>query len=163
MIKTISHCRNTLKIHRFSYKTVNFVSSRVEHSTRNVLRVPWWRGGLLLHGITSELWMSCVSSSWGLTHLVAFAAFLTQYLFGDSLLVAPITEAVDNVTGMVSKKIWIPEVWCVWWCGVTAHTVLINWDGIYACIHRYSCRRRVISKWIIHPASLIYRPSLKYL
>ena len=41
---------------------------------------------------------------------MVFAAFLAQYSFGDSLLVAPITEAVDNITGMVSKKIWIPEV-----------------------------------------------------
>ena len=34
-------------------------------------------------------------------------------MFGESLLVAPITEAIDNTTGMVEKKIWIPEVGCV--------------------------------------------------
>ena len=43
---------------------------------------------------------------------------------------APITEAIDNTTGMVEKKIWIPEVGCVYICIVshtfgTANTVTI--------------------------------------
>lgn len=33
-----------------------------------------------------------------------------QYMFGNDLLVAPVTEPVDPITQMVIKKIWIPEV-----------------------------------------------------
>ena len=34
----------------------------------------------------------------------------TQYFFGADILVAPVTQAVGNVTQMVEKEIWIPEV-----------------------------------------------------
>jgi alpha-glucosidase len=45
----------------------------------------------------------------------AYAFMDSQYMFGESLLVAPITEAIDNTTGMVEKKIWIPEGSYVSW------------------------------------------------
>ena len=34
----------------------------------------------------------------------------TQYFFGADILVAPVTQPVDNITQMMEKKIWIPEV-----------------------------------------------------
>ena len=34
----------------------------------------------------------------------------TQYFFGADILVAPVTQPVDNITQMVEKEIWIPEV-----------------------------------------------------
>ena len=36
----------------------------------------------------------------------------TQYFFGADVLVAPVTQPVDNITQMVEKEIWIPEVSC---------------------------------------------------
>ena len=36
----------------------------------------------------------------------------TQYFFGADILVAPVTQPMDNITQMVEKKIWIPEVTC---------------------------------------------------
>lgn len=36
--------------------------------------------------------------------------FDMQYMFGNDLLVAPITEPVDPITLMTTKQIWIPEV-----------------------------------------------------
>ena len=34
----------------------------------------------------------------------------TQYFFGADILVAPVTQPVNNITQMVEKEIWIPEV-----------------------------------------------------
>ena len=34
----------------------------------------------------------------------------TQYFFGADILVAPVTQPVDNITQIVEKEIWIPEV-----------------------------------------------------
>ena len=34
----------------------------------------------------------------------------TQYFFGANILVAPVTQPVDNITQIVEKEIWIPEV-----------------------------------------------------
>ena len=36
----------------------------------------------------------------------------TQYFFGADILVAPVTQPMDNITQMMEKKIWIPEVSC---------------------------------------------------
>ena len=36
----------------------------------------------------------------------------SQYFFGADILVAPVTQPVDNVTQMVEKEIWVPEVTC---------------------------------------------------
>ena len=36
----------------------------------------------------------------------------TQYFFGADILVTPVTQPMDNITQMVEKKIWIPEVSC---------------------------------------------------
>ena len=35
---------------------------------------------------------------------------LLQYFFGSDILVAPVTQPVDNATQMATKEIWIPEV-----------------------------------------------------
>ena len=32
-------------------------------------------------------------------------------MYGSDLMVAPITTAMDNVTGLTNKTIWIPKVW----------------------------------------------------
>ena len=36
----------------------------------------------------------------------------TQYFFGADILVAPVTQPMDNITQMVEEEIWIPEVSC---------------------------------------------------
>ncbi|MBI3406173.1 MAG: DUF5110 domain-containing protein [Acidobacteria bacterium] len=44
--------------------------------------------------------------------------FKDQYMFGDDLLVAPITSAVDSETGYAKKSIWIPAgEWMEWSTG----------------------------------------------
>ena len=44
----------------------------------------------------------------------------TQYLFGSSLMVCPITAPADKATGMGSVKVWIPEgVWTDFFTGKT--------------------------------------------
>ena len=37
-------------------------------------------------------------------------SFDHQYMFGGDLLVAPVTQAIDPTSGLVSKDIWIPQV-----------------------------------------------------
>lgn len=44
--------------------------------------------------------------------------FKYQYFFGNDLLVAPISDAVTNESGLVSQKIWLPEGnWYEWHSG----------------------------------------------
>jgi alpha-glucosidase (family GH31 glycosyl hydrolase) len=44
--------------------------------------------------------------------------FKGQYMFGDDLLVAPIAEKSSPVTGLASKKIWLPRgQWFEWFTG----------------------------------------------
>jgi len=48
--------------------------------------------------------------------------FKDQYLFGDSMLVAPITEPVSEQSKLVTKKIWLPEgEWYEWFTGKRLH------------------------------------------
>lgn len=35
--------------------------------------------------------------------------FKSQYMFGDDILVAPITEKVNELSGLAEKKIWLPD------------------------------------------------------
>jgi len=44
--------------------------------------------------------------------------FKDQYMFGDDLLVAPITEPTDSVSLLAEKKIWLPPgTWIEWFSG----------------------------------------------
>ena len=44
--------------------------------------------------------------------------FKNQYMFGDDILVAPITEKVSEQTGLAAKQIWLPEGdWYEWSTG----------------------------------------------
>jgi alpha-glucosidase len=45
-------------------------------------------------------------------------AFTHQYMFGDDMMVAPITEAVSEFNQLAPQKIWIPEGdWVEWYSG----------------------------------------------
>lgn len=46
--------------------------------------------------------------------------YRTQYYFGDSFLAAPITEPIDNSTGLATKQIWFPpgETFIGWQSGM---------------------------------------------
>ncbi|NOZ62133.1 MAG: alpha-glucosidase, partial [Calditrichaeota bacterium] len=44
--------------------------------------------------------------------------FKDQYMFGDDLLVAPITEPLDSMSMLITKKIWLPPgEWIEWFTG----------------------------------------------
>lgn len=45
-----------------------------------------------------------------LSYIIKVILLLIQYYFGDDILVAPVTETVNNDTQVASKKIWIPKV-----------------------------------------------------
>ena len=71
-------------------------------------------------------------------------------MFGESLLVAPITEAINNTTGMVEKKIWIPEVGsmcllCVFYqlgiFSVYIYVHMYQYDPVYCCTILTFCIR----------------------
>ncbi len=45
-------------------------------------------------------------------------AFTHQYMFGDDMMVAPITEAVSEYNQLATQKVWIPEGdWVEWYSG----------------------------------------------
>ncbi len=44
--------------------------------------------------------------------------FKSQYMFGDEMLVAPITEEASTLSGLAAQKIWLPEgEWYEWYSG----------------------------------------------
>lgn len=44
--------------------------------------------------------------------------FPNQYMFGDSLLVAPITESISDYNRLAKQRIWLPEgTWVEWYTG----------------------------------------------
>jgi alpha-glucosidase len=48
--------------------------------------------------------------------------FKDQYMFGDDLLVAPITETISDETMLATKKIWLPDGdWVEWFTGAKLH------------------------------------------
>jgi len=47
-------------------------------------------------------------------------SFKDEYMFGDSLLVAPITAAASEETKLATKTVWLPEgTWVEWFTGAT--------------------------------------------
>ena len=45
-----------------------------------------------------------------------------EYMFGDSLLVAPVTAPADEATGQAKKEVWLPEgEWFEWSSGTRLH------------------------------------------
>lgn len=48
-----------------------------------------------------------------------------EYFFGDDILVAPVVEPADSVTGISAKNVWLPEGG--WWCPDLAK--MIESDG----------------------------------
>ena len=43
-----------------------------------------------------------------------------QYMFGDSILVSPVSSPSDNATGLAHKAVWLPDANATSW---------LNWDG----------------------------------
>lgn len=54
-------------------------------------------------------------------------SYRTQYYFGDSFLSAPVTQPIDNATGLATKQIWFPkgETFVGWQSGLVMKGPLV--------------------------------------